>query len=54
MSPIVQTARQRLELFVRAQQLPENYPAPPQPMLRRLIDELIAAVRGEEKSDLPF
>jgi len=54
MSPITQAARQRLEVYVRAQQLPENYPTPPQPLLRMLIDELIAAVRGEQKSDLPF
>lgn len=54
MSPIVQTARQRLELFVRAQQLPENYPTPPQPLLRMLIDDLIAAVRAEWPSDTAF
>ncbi len=54
MSPIVQTARQRLEVYVRAQQLPENYPSPPQPLLRTLIDELIAAVRAEWPSDTAF
>lgn len=54
MSPITQAARQRLELFVRAQQLPENYPSPTPGLLRMLIDELIMAVRGEQKDDLPF
>jgi hypothetical protein len=54
MSPIVQSARQRLELFVRAHQLPENYPTPTQSLLRTLIDELIQAVRAEWPSDSPF
>jgi len=54
MSPIVQTARQRLEVYVRAQQLPENYPTPSPGLLRLLIDELIMAVRGEQKEDSPF
>ncbi len=54
MSPITAAARQRLELYVRAHQLPENYPTPTQSLLRRLIDDLVAAVRAEQPSDRAF
>ena len=53
MSPITAAARERLEVYLRNPTPPDAPPREP-PLLRRLIDDLIAAVRGEQKDDLPF
>ena len=60
MSPIVKVARERLDVWVRAN-LESKRPPPDEARkirqrlsLRRLIDDLIGAVRGEQKGDLPF
>ena len=60
MSPITQAARERLDIWVRTN-LESKRPPPDETRkarqrlsLRHLIDDLIAAVRGEQKEDSPF
>jgi len=54
MSPITAEARDRIVRYLQAHQ-PPNEPPPPEPNpIRRMLDDLIAAVRGEQPSDRPF
>lgn len=54
MSPITAAARARLMDYMREHVKP-NQPPPPEPStLLRLINDLIAAVRGEQPGDRPF
>lgn len=52
MSPITREARDRIETYLRLHTTPND---PPPPLgIRSLLDDLIAAVRGEQPEDHEF
>lgn len=57
MSPITESARARIMDYLRLHTTPNDPPVFERrhdSTFRRMVDDLIAAVRGEQESDRPF